>query len=229
MLGMVQVSRGHWEKAELHMTEALAIQRAIGIQGYGAWALAALSTIAHRRGDTVTSTRRATEALAMFRAIDHTSGAAVALCTLAGLAAEKGNGREELAAYKDALGLWAGTGDRGTIAWAFSGLAAMAAAWDQPELAATLVGVVDARLEESGADLWQGDRRLYEQSAATARSALGEERFAILVSAGRELPLAPAVAAASEVAIPDPLVSSSSPSPAAPSASTLVTREQHAH
>ncbi len=183
------------------MTEALALQRAIGTPGYGAWALAALSTIVHRRGDAVTSARYAGEALAMFRAIGHASGAAVALCTLAGLAAEKGDEREALADYREALGLFASSSERTTIAWAFSGLADLAAARDQPELAATLVGAVDARLDESGADLWQGDRRLYDRAAAAARAALGEERFADLRAAGRALPLAAAAAVGGAVAV----------------------------
>ena len=63
----------------------------------------------------------------MFRAIGHASGAAMALCTLAGLAAERGDDASALAAYQEALRLWAGIGERWAIAWAFSGLAALAA------------------------------------------------------------------------------------------------------
>ena len=109
-----------------------------------------------------------------------------------------------LAAYQEALRLWASIGERWAIAWAFSGLAALAAVHGQPEQAATLVGVVDARLDESGADLWLSDRRLYDRAAATARAALGEERFAELRAAGRALPFAAAVAVGAAVAVPEP-------------------------
>lgn len=205
MQGMVEVTRGNWEQAEHLMGEALAIQRAIGIAGYGAWALAALGTIALRRGDEAACAQQAGEALAMFRAIGHASGAAVALSTLAELAAQAGDERAAFANYREALGLWADASDRLTSAWAFGGLAVAAAAWDQPELAATLIGAIDARLDETGADLWQGDRRLYERATAAARAALGEQRFAGYVAAGRELPFSAAVAAASSVAVPTPL------------------------
>jgi hypothetical protein len=80
-------------------------------------------------------------------------------------------------------------------------------------LAATLVGAVDTRLGESGADLWQGDHRLYEQAATAARAALGDEQFAALREAGREFPFAAAVAAGLSVAVPDTRADSSSPAP----------------
>jgi predicted ATPase/transcriptional regulator with XRE-family HTH domain len=213
MLGLIEIVRGRWDRAERFMTEALTVQRAIGTSGYGAWALTALGSIAQERGDSVTSARLTEEALGMFRAIGHDSGAAVALCTLAGLASEKGDERAALAAYREALGLWVSSDERATIASAFSGLAALAAATDQSELAATLVGAVDTRLRESGADLWQGNHRLYEQAATAARAALGDEQFAALRAAGREFPFAAAVAAGLSVAVPDTRADSSSPAP----------------
>jgi predicted ATPase/DNA-binding XRE family transcriptional regulator len=226
MLGLVEVVRGHWDQAERLMTEALGVQREIGTPGYGAMALTTLSEIAHRRGDVETSVRRAEEALALFRAVDHASGAAMALCTLAGPAAARGDDWGALSAYQEALRLWAGIGERWAIAWAFSGLAALAAARGQPERAATLVGAVDARLDESGADLWLSDRRLYERAAATARAALGEERFAALRETGRALPFAAAVAAGAAVAIPDLPGRPSTSAPASPGAATLTASEQ---
>jgi predicted ATPase len=227
MLGLVEVVRGHWDEAECLMTEALAVQRAIGTPGYGAWAIAALGTIAHQRGDAVTSARLSGEALTMFRAIGHDSGAATALCTLAGLASDSGDEREALAAYREALELWVGSGERTSISLAFSGLAALAAALDQPELAATLVGAADARLDESGADRRQG-HRLYERAAAAAQAALGEERFAVLASAGRELPFAAAVTAALAVAIPDAPEVPSGPVPEESGVSMLTASEREA-
>ena len=110
------------------MTEALRLERAIGVPGYGAMALQALSTVAHRRGDLDLSARRAEEALAMFRAVGHASGAALALANLARVAAERGNDRQALAAYQEALRLWAGIGERWVIVRALAGLAALAAA-----------------------------------------------------------------------------------------------------
>jgi ATP/maltotriose-dependent transcriptional regulator MalT len=222
MQGLIEMTQGNREQAERLMGEALAVQRAIGTRGYGALAKAALATIALRRGNEAACAQQAGEALAMFRAIGHASGAAVALGTLAELATHQGDERAAFTAYREALELWVGCGDRLTIVWAFGGLAAAAAAWDQPELAATLIGAIAARLDENGADLWLGDRRIYERAAEAARATLGEEHFTMLVSSGRELPYAAAVAAAAAVTMPvpadgplgsDPIVSTVIPAP----------------
>ena len=124
-------------------------------------------------------------------------------CTLAGLAAERGDDRAALAGYQEALQCWAGIGERWTIAAAFSGLAALAAGHGQPEQAATLIGVIDTRLEESGAGPWLSDRPRYDWATATAAAALGAARFAVLREAGRALPFAAAVAAGMAVTVPD--------------------------
>jgi hypothetical protein len=166
-------------------------------------ALASSSGIAYRRGELETSARLAVEALAQFHAVGHASGAAMALSTLAGLAAERGDDQQAHSAYLEALRLWSSIGERWVIAWALSELAAHAAAHDQCERAATLIGAIEARLDESGADLVLFDRRPLERSIEAARAALGEERFADLRAAGQKLSLPEAVAMAGQV-VPDP-------------------------
>ncbi len=215
MLGLIEVVRGHWDRAEGLMTEALGIELEIGIPGYGTMALTTLSRIAHRRGEVETSARRAEEALAQFRAVGHASGAAMALSTLAGLAAERGDDRVARSAYQEALRLWTSIGERWAIAWAFSGLAALAADHGQAERAATLIGTIDARLDESGADLGLSDRRLFDRVTTTTRAAIGPARFAELRAAGQRLPLTEAVAVAAAVAVPD-----------SPATGTLTARER---
>jgi tetratricopeptide (TPR) repeat protein len=203
LLGMVARVRGQLDQAEELMTEALRLERAIGTPGYGANALAVLSGIAHERGDVATSVRRAEEALAQFQAVGHAAGIATVHCTLAGLAADRGDHRNALWGYQEALRCWESIGERWMIAAAFSGLAALAAARGQPEQAATLVGVVDTRLEESGAGLWLSDRPRYDWASATAGAALGAARFADLRDAGRALPFAAAVAVGMALNVPD--------------------------
>jgi hypothetical protein len=154
------------------------------------------------RDDLEAGSRLADEALARCRATGHASGAAMVLRALAGLAERQGDNRRAVTAYQEALGLWAGIGERWAIAWAFCGLAALAADDGQAEHAATLVGAIDARLAETGADLpHEGDRRRYDLAVTTARGALGNERFADLRAAGQKLLLTEAVAVAGEVVV----------------------------
>jgi predicted ATPase len=204
LLGLSELVQGQWDRAEALLTDALGIERRIGTPGYGAMALASLGGIAHQRGELETSARLAEEALAQFRVVGHASGAAMALSTLAGLAAERGDDREAHAAYLEALRLWSSIGERWVIAWALSGLAALAAAHGQHEHAAILIGAIETRLDESGADLVLFDRRPLERASEAARAALGEERVAELRAAGRKLSLKDAVDLAGEVVVPDP-------------------------
>ena len=200
------------------MTGALRLERAIGVPGFWASALAVLGVIAKERGDPATSVRRAEEALALFQAIGNSSGVAEVRCTLAGLAADRGDDRAALVSYREALQLWASIGERWRIAWAFSGLAALAAAHGQPEPAATLVGVVDTRLEESGAGPWPTVRARYAWATATATAALGAARFAIMREAGQTLPFAAGVAVGMGVTVPDALAAMATPAPIPPAA-----------
>jgi hypothetical protein len=186
------------------MEEALTRWRAFGSPTNEAMALANLSGyVILGRDDVETGTRLGEEALARFRASGHASGSAMVLRMLAGLAARQGNDRQAVAAYQGAVTLWAGIGERWAIAWAFCGLSVLAANHGQPEQAATLIGAIDARLNETGGDLpHEGDRRRYNLAATTARAALGEERFAQLRAAGQHLPLREAVVIAGQVVVP---------------------------
>ncbi len=204
MAGLAELTQGHWDRAEVLMAEALRIQRAIGVPGAGAMALQALSAIARGRGDLDLSERRAEEALSIFRAAGHASGAALTLTNLARVATDRGDDRRALAAYQEGVSLWAGIGERWLVVRALAGLANLAATHGAPEDAATLVGTIDARLDEIGSTLFSGDRSLYEQAAAIARAALGEERFAAARDAGQKLPMRKAVVFAAAMTIAEP-------------------------
>ena len=205
LLALAEGSRRRYEPAERLMEEALMRWRAFGTPTNEAMALANLSGYALLgRDDVETGTRLAEEALGRFRAIGHASGAAIVLRTLAGLAARRGDDRRAVAAYQEAMELWAGIGERWAIAWAFCGLAALAAEHGQLERAATLVGAIDACLAETGGDLpHEGDRRRYDQAATAARAALGDENFAELRAAGQQLPLTEAIVVAGDVVVSD--------------------------
>jgi predicted ATPase len=204
LLALAEGSRRRYERAERLMEEALSRWRAFGSPTNEAMALANLSGyVILGRDDVETGTRLGEEALVQFHATGHASGTAMVLRMLAGLAARQGNDRQAVAAYQEAVALWAGIGERWAIAWAFCGIAALAAEHGQPEHAATLLGAIDACLSVTGGDLpHEGDRRRYELAETTARAALGEERFAHLRAAGQQLPLREAVVVAGQVTVP---------------------------
>jgi non-specific serine/threonine protein kinase len=153
-------------------------------------------------GDRALSARRAEEALAGFRAIGHDSGVAMALCRLAQLARDRRDDHGAAVAYRDALRLWAGIRDRLSIVNALAGLAELGSAHRLAHSAATLLGAIDALVEEASAALPPSARVNYYRAAATAQAALGEDRFAALRAAGHRLTLDEAIAVAAEVPVP---------------------------
>ena len=228
LLGMIERVRDRLDTAELLMQEARVRWRAFGTPTNEAWSLTNLSAIARQRGDVQTSARLVEEALGLFRTAGHASGTAMALSNVAELAADRGDDGHAVTAYQEAVHHWASIGERWRIARALSGLAALAAGHGQPEQAATLIGAADARLSECGTDLLPGDRRLCDRATATARAALGPERFAAQRDAGRALPYAAALAVAEAVFVPEPPSYSSISAPPSSSAGTLTDREHDA-
>jgi predicted ATPase/transcriptional regulator with XRE-family HTH domain len=228
LLGMIERVRARLDRAETLLEEARVRWRAFGTPTNEAMALNNLSGIARQRGDFQTSARLVEEALALFRSTGHASGTAMALSSVARLAADRGDDGHAVAAYHEALRHCAGIGERWVTASALSGLAALAAAHEQPERAATLVGTVDARLDESGADLWPWDRRLYDRATVSVRSVLGAERSAALREAGRALPYPAALEVAEAVFVPEPPSCSSVSGSPSSSAGVLSNREPEA-
>jgi DNA-binding CsgD family transcriptional regulator len=144
-------------------------------------------------------------------------------------------GLEQLAEEGDleharAVELWregiAFMGDRGAmrqVADAFSGIGCVAAAWDAHRSALLLFGAADALRERAGTTmLWATDIAAVEQSLASLRQTLGEQRVATTLAEGRRLSWAEALAVAAEMAqTPTP----TAPGVRAPNALTLRERE----
>ena len=231
MLGMVEVTRGHWDKAERHMTEALAVQRAIGIPGL--WGVGSRRPEhdrppAWRRGHQRPPGRRGARDVPRDRITPRVLPWRSARWP--DWRRKRATSGRRLRPTEEALGLWAGTGDRvddcvgvqrtggpGSRAGTSRSWRRRWSAWSTrvSKKAAPICGRATA-VSTSGRLQLRGPRSARSASPSWCPPA-GSSHWR------------PAVAAASAVAIPDPLVDSSSPSPAAPSASTLVTREQHAH
>lgn len=202
MLGLADRGRGQWDRAEHLMEEARVHWRTLRFPTNEAYARVNLSSIAYRQGDAGTSARHAEEALALFRATGHSSGTAVALNILARLAADRRDHWQALSAYQQSLGLLASMNERWYIVQAFIGLALLAATHDRPDQTAMLIGAIDTCLDERGFSIFPDDRSTYEQAIATARNALGEERFADLRACGRTLPMREAIDLAAAVKLP---------------------------
>jgi DNA-binding CsgD family transcriptional regulator len=129
---------------------------------------------------------------------------AFALVGLGRIDLHQGRRAEALRSYQEALRLWAGIGERWASMRALVGLAAIAAVEDQPDLAATLLGVIDQRIVETGGGVFPVDHGHHERATAEARVALGEERYAALRAEGRALTAAEVVERAMTITVSRP-------------------------
>jgi predicted ATPase/DNA-binding CsgD family transcriptional regulator len=202
LLGLVDEIQFRWQRAEQFQERSLALWRGLGLRGPEAVTLFLLSGIALGRGEAAEATRRGEESLAIFRNLGDAHGAATALGYLGLAALERGDDSTAVRSYQEALALWASVGDRWWIVKALAGLAAIAALHGQPEMAAALVGGIDAVLEAVGAPIFPFDRVAYLLAVAHAGAALGPVRFVNVREAGRARGLGGAVSLAAGVAEP---------------------------
>jgi excisionase family DNA binding protein len=199
VLALVESSRLRWAEAILSIERAISLWRRLRLPTNEGMALGVLSACVSRLGDSARSVTYADESLALFRKHGHDSGTAMALVRLARLALDRGDDPTAVRSFQEALGLWAGLDERWAVVRALAELAAIGVRHGQAEAAATLIGVIDARLAEAGAGLAAADCDNYERASAAARAELGEARFAALRATGQALSLPAAVGVASAI------------------------------
>jgi non-specific serine/threonine protein kinase len=230
LLGLVEFVQRRWDRAGPLLERALNLRRELGLDAEVAVNLMLLSGVADGLGDAEVAASHAEESLAIFRRIGHAAGAANTLCQLARLAGARGDDRGAALAYREALQLWADVGHHWAIVRALASLAAIAAAHGQPEQAATLVGAIDARADFVGVPIstsvFPFAGASYDQAAADAHDALGEEWFSDLRAAGRALPLEEVVAVAAAITVPVVPVDVIGLDQSASGTDTLTAREQ---
>ncbi len=202
MLGNVAVSQHDWDQAKPLMEQAVRLWRDLGNRAAEALSLQVLAGAEHGLGDEDASACHALEALALFREIGHASGGASALSRLGRLARDQGNDRAAALAYHEMLQLCADDGSLFSLVQAFAGLGELASRRGQAEIAAVLLGVIDAIAQEAGATRLPAAGVNYDRATAAAFAALGAERFDVLHATGRKLRLDKAILLAETVMIP---------------------------
>lgn len=125
----------------------------------------------------------------------HSTGVAICQITLGWLAFDRGDVETSLATYQEAVRLLAKNPNHFAIVQAWSAIVVIVVADHQFELAATVIGVIDERIDAVGANFLPYERRKYDQAIAQLRERLGNARFPELHAHGRSFPFATAFAA----------------------------------
>jgi len=183
-----------WDRAQAHAAEALELYRDAG-DPYGcATALAELGwyDLVHGRPDLAED--RLAEALELRRRHGDDRRLVEPLIDYAWLTLLKAADDDARAQFVDCLALARQMDDQFIVAEALAGLSAHAALVGRWREAARLAGASAATYDGIGAPPWESVTLMQERALASARAALGPQRFAHLFAQGRALSLEDALA-----------------------------------
>lgn len=182
ILGILANARKDFETAREHHEQSLALKESLGLEP--AVEKLNLGIVAMDSGDPGTAVALFEEVLGMHRRSDTREGVGFATINLG--QAQYRLGRVALAqqSFQEARDAFFDTGFRVLAAHALQGLAACAAASDQHEEAALLLGRAAAELGET-VYAEEDFPRLAAETEGAARRALGDESFEAAFAAGR--------------------------------------------
>jgi non-specific serine/threonine protein kinase len=185
--GLVLLLRGEVAAARRSVEEGLALFRAIGDRWGVARSLDILGAIRSRQGDYAAGRALCEEALVIQRATGDRLGVIRSLSSLGDVALGLGDPAAARRRYRQSIALLSGMGDWLSLSHSLAGLAVAAVAEGRMASAARFIGAATALLEEKGgAEDWFGNID-FARGQATARAALGQERFAAARAEGRAM------------------------------------------
>jgi predicted ATPase/DNA-binding XRE family transcriptional regulator len=193
-----------WHEAGLALARETADEHAVAMH------LAGLGRVAQAQGEADRAVRLLEDGLARFERLLDRRWIAAARHALALAVWSAGDAPRARALLRESLAARRDLGDREGVAACLEGLAALAAAAGDaggPARAAPLLGAAATLREHLHTPLPAPDRTRHEATVARARADLGDVAWVAAEAAGRELPLAEAIAAA---------LAEPAPSPAAP-------------
>ncbi|HEV2124745.1 MAG TPA: LuxR C-terminal-related transcriptional regulator, partial [Chloroflexota bacterium] len=198
--GATAVSLGESGRAETLLDEALDLVGTIGdpavASALTAQATANLGVAAHARGDLKQAATR--HHLALRTAKEHADvlGVVRSLRDLGDVARDQGDYAGSVALYQESLALRGDQGDLRVLLDILEGTALAAAAWNQPERAARLLGAAERLAVYSGALVAMGtrDQAAHDRAESAVRAALPASRLEAAWTSGRLLTVREAVA-----------------------------------
>jgi predicted ATPase/DNA-binding SARP family transcriptional activator len=199
-LAYLAVAQDDLDRAEARLEQALAAGQEFGVGSAVAFAHAGLALVAQRHGDLERAKREHQQGVAWQQR--HGTRSPVGPLPLGWLgivATQQGDLAHAAASYREMLEWTRHHGDSIlAAAGTLEGVAGLAGAKGDPERAALLLGAAVAARRSAEALLSPGERVDVDRTAATAREALGKERFAKTLARGEALPFGEAIALAEQ-------------------------------
>jgi predicted ATPase/DNA-binding CsgD family transcriptional regulator len=192
--GYLDLRERNWSAAQTHIEQALTIHRRLGDEGSVAILLNNLAHVARHRGDDLGAVGLLEQSLALSRRLGHPAG--VTLYNLGDWALRRGEIPRATAYLAEALREGARSGELRSIVVSAGGLARLAVAVGQPEVAARLIGTINAVSQQTHLNLSLEFQSELERAANVARARLGEATFRAMETSGAVAPLAQVTAEA---------------------------------
>jgi predicted ATPase/DNA-binding XRE family transcriptional regulator len=201
ILGAVAEDHGDYAGAETKFSAALDLFRAADDGANSAASLVHLGIVAWGQGDAKRAIERYEEAAALQRDVGDNWGLSNSLAYLSLLATEQSDHARAANLGRDSLALRWTLKAWEDVAGSLADFGSLAAAADRPERAALLLGAAAALREEAARSAPNlPERAVYENAAARAHEALGDDLFAQTDAAGRALSIDQAITEAFAVA-----------------------------
>jgi predicted ATPase/class 3 adenylate cyclase len=185
-LGDVALDQGDAAQAQQPVQEALELAESLGDTYGNMWARCLLGRLAHLQGDLGRAAKLLEESLAWLRNWGSPSMFEI-LNDLGRVALDQGQLDRAAALFGESLKLsWEPENEIG-ITLSLIGLAGVAGKLGQPARAAKLLGIAKVIRDSIGQSLTPVERSAFDQYAATARAALGEQSFATIWAEGQKM------------------------------------------
>ena len=191
--GKAATSAGDHERARALYEECIALAQRIGDVFNEAVARNNLGDIANREGRWEDAIELCSQSRSLRADFGDRWGAALALSNVAFAELRLGRREDAERDLRQALLEAFEIGSVSVVSYCLGSLAALASVAGNPSRAARLMGAGEAIAEETGIPLEGAELVLYEQTAASVRAALGDERFALEFEQGCTLSMDEAV------------------------------------
>lgn len=190
--GLVALNRGDLTMTIHHLQQALSLYLEADEKGLASQTHTWLGTALLLQGKKKEAAVGFEQGLQIARQLGYLPGIYNALFNLAQLALALQNFSLAQEQFRESLVISEQMGDWANVAYCLDGLATIAGATGQADLAARLFGAAQSLLDAIGVPVWtfyKPDQVLYEQVTAQVKAQLGIEKYELLHAEGQHAPL----------------------------------------
>ena len=187
ILALIDLDLGTLMRARDRIEHALELWRALELPSDEAMALHILSSLPARPGEPDMRMDDALRCLDIFESIGHTGGIAYAHQRIGRLTLIAGDERRAFGHYALAVSTWLSIDERWAVNRTFVLLMELAAKHHLYEIAASLIGVIEARMRLSDTGLPIGFQTIFDSTCATLAPLLGSSKLLSARRAGSRL------------------------------------------